>query len=98
MQYNYSKKIFIGRSKLIWIIGDSDYQHPDKSSAVISVCTFSVHIVPTQPMPFMFQLTYFVSLESAYLSRRNALAKQQDPKACQSIFSQLLDKKMRTIN
>ena len=67
---------------------------PDKRSpTAISVCIFSVHIVSVEPVPFIFQLTYFVSLESAYLTGGNVLTKQEDPTAWQSVYSQLPDKK-----
>ena len=32
MQYSYSKEMFSGRAKLIWIIGDPDNYLPDKCS------------------------------------------------------------------
>ena len=35
MQYNYSKKMFSGRDKLIRIIGESDNQRPDKWSCTV---------------------------------------------------------------
>jgi len=47
-----------------------------------------------EPVPLIFQLTHFVSLESAYLTRGYALMKQEDPRACQYVFSQLPDKKL----
>jgi len=33
MQFNYSKKMFTGRVKPLWIIGDPDNQLPDKRSS-----------------------------------------------------------------